>query len=60
MAWLARLRFNVVRLDAAVHALLALPVLQRYALPATAFVVTAAMGKSVSWSDRPGLRGVRS
>ena len=81
MAWLARLRFRVVRLETVVRGLLAgeppprhavaltfddgtrdnrslaLPVLERYGFPATAFVVTDAMGGSVSWSDRPGLAG---
>jgi peptidoglycan/xylan/chitin deacetylase (PgdA/CDA1 family) len=79
MAWLARLRFRVVRLEAAVqrliagippqrrtialtfddgtldNRLLALPVLERYGFPATAFVVTGAMGSAVSWTDHPDL-----
>jgi peptidoglycan/xylan/chitin deacetylase (PgdA/CDA1 family) len=36
---------------------LALPVLQRYGFPATAFVVTGAMGSSVSWTEHAGLAG---
>ena len=79
MAWLARLRFRVVRLELAVRGLLAgersprrtvaltfddgtrdnhslaLPVLRRYGFPATAFIVTRAMGSSVTWTDRAGL-----
>jgi peptidoglycan/xylan/chitin deacetylase (PgdA/CDA1 family) len=81
MAWLARLRFRVVRLEEAVQGLLAggppppravaitfddgtrdlrtlaLPVLQRHCFPATAFVVTSAMGSAVSWTEQPGLAG---
>jgi peptidoglycan/xylan/chitin deacetylase (PgdA/CDA1 family) len=81
MAWLARGRFAVVRLQAAVSAMLAgnalprraiaitfddgtrdnrtlaLPVLQRYGFPATAFIVTHAMGSSVRWTDYAGLAG---
>jgi peptidoglycan/xylan/chitin deacetylase (PgdA/CDA1 family) len=81
MAWLARGRFAVVRLQATVSAMLAgnplphraiaitfddgardnrtlaLPVLQRYGFPATAFVVSGAMGSSVSWTDHAGLAG---
>ncbi|MBD0290840.1 MAG: polysaccharide deacetylase family protein [Thermoleophilia bacterium] len=33
------------------------PVLERYGAPATAFVVTRAMGSSVGWTDQPGLAG---
>jgi peptidoglycan/xylan/chitin deacetylase (PgdA/CDA1 family) len=81
MVWLARLRFNVMRLDEAVRRLLsgeplppravvltfddgardmrtlALPVLERHGFPATAFVVTQAMGGAVSWTERAGIAG---
>jgi peptidoglycan/xylan/chitin deacetylase (PgdA/CDA1 family) len=81
MAWLARLRFNVLRLEEAVTRLAAgealprravsltfddgtrdlltraLPVLERYGFPATAFVVTHAMGGTVTWTERPGIAG---
>jgi peptidoglycan/xylan/chitin deacetylase (PgdA/CDA1 family) len=81
MAWLARLRFNVLRLEDAVRSLLAgeqlppravvltfddgtrdlltlgLPVLQRHGFPATAFVVTRAMGERIGWTERPGIAG---
>ena len=81
MAWLARLRFNVISLQEAVTRLLAndpvppravvltfddgtrdmrtlaLPVLERHGFPATAFIVTQAMGQSVHWTDRPGISG---
>jgi peptidoglycan/xylan/chitin deacetylase (PgdA/CDA1 family) len=40
-------------------ATLAHPLLQRYELPATAFVVTGAMGGTVTWTDQPGLSGRR-
>jgi peptidoglycan/xylan/chitin deacetylase (PgdA/CDA1 family) len=36
---------------------LGLPVLQRHRLPATAFVVTGAMGASVDWTDHEDLAG---
>jgi len=81
MAWLARLRFNVLRLEDAARALLAgeplppravvltfddgtrdlltlgLPVLQRHGFPATAFVVTRAMGTQIAWTEHPGIAG---
>jgi peptidoglycan/xylan/chitin deacetylase (PgdA/CDA1 family) len=79
MAWLARLRFNVISLQEAVQRLLAkdplppravvltfddgtrdmltlaLPVLRRHGFPATAFIVTRAMGGRIGWTDRPGI-----
>jgi peptidoglycan/xylan/chitin deacetylase (PgdA/CDA1 family) len=81
MAWLARLRFNVISLQEAVSRLLAdgelppravvltfddgtrdlrtlaLPVLERHGFPATAFIVTGAMGQSVNWTELPGIAG---
>jgi peptidoglycan/xylan/chitin deacetylase (PgdA/CDA1 family) len=36
---------------------LALPVLQRYGFPATAFIVPGAMGSSVNWTNHTGLAG---
>ena len=81
MAWLARLHFNVMRLEDAVQRLLsgerlppravvltfddgtrdmrtlALPVLERHGFPATAFIVTRAMGEAVSWTERAGIAG---
>jgi peptidoglycan/xylan/chitin deacetylase (PgdA/CDA1 family) len=79
MAWLARLRFNVLRLEDAVRRQLSgeplparavvltfddgtrdmltnvLPVLKRHGFPATAFVVTQAMGGQIHWTERPGI-----
>jgi len=81
MAWLARLRFNVISLQEAVRRLVAgerlprravaltfddgtrdlltlvHPVLARHEFPATAFVVTRAMGSTIGWTEHPGIGG---
>jgi peptidoglycan/xylan/chitin deacetylase (PgdA/CDA1 family) len=81
MAWLARLRFNVISLQEGVMRLvsgehlprravaltfddgtrdlltLAYPVLARREFPATAFVVTRAMGSTIGWTEHPGIAG---